>query len=206
METPTLLPEITPALLSSAMSWESYNQLLITLMEEGKTTGPDQSESMISYARLNLQRMKRIGKTTQLLPEVQESLSNITKSITLLFITEGWCGDAAQTLGVIEHISNALPAAKVSVILRDEHPNVMDHFLTNGGRAIPIVVILDAATNAVLGKWGPRPAVLQQEINNWKQQGLDKEQFIEQVHAWYAADKTKTTQLDFLEALKQALA
>ncbi|MFN8711740.1 MAG: thioredoxin family protein [Bacteroidota bacterium] len=206
METPTLLPEITPALLSSAMSWESYNDLLISLMEQNKTTGSDQSESMISYARLNLQRMKRIGKTTQLLPEVQESLSKITKPITLLFITEGWCGDAAQILGVIEHISRAMPAAKVCVILRDEHTDVMDHFLTNGGRAIPIIVILDSETNAVLGKWGPRPAVLQQEINNWKQQGLVKEQFIEQVHTWYAADKTKTTQLDFLAALKQAVA
>lgn len=206
METPTLLPEITPALLSSAMSWESYNDLLISLMEQNKTTGPDQSESMISYARLNLQRIKRIGKTTQLLPEVQESLSEITKPITLLFITEGWCGDAAQSLGVIEHISRAMPAANVRVILRDEHTDVMDHFLTNGGRAIPIIVILDSETNAVLGKWGPRPAVLQQEINNWKQQGLVKEQMIEQVHTWYAADKTKTTQLDFLAALKQAVA
>jgi hypothetical protein len=26
------------------------------------------------------------------------------------------------------------------------------------------------------------------------------------VHTWYAADKTKTTQLDFLAALKQAVA
>jgi Thioredoxin len=206
METSALVPEITPALIASAMSWEDYTVLLTTLMEQNKTTGPDQSESMLSYAKLNLQRMKRIGKTTQLLPEVKASLAEITKPLTLLLITEGWCGDAAQSLGVIELMARTMPAAAVRVILRDEHTDVMDHFLTNGGRAIPIVVLLDPATNYVLGKWGPRPAVLQEQINNWKQQGLAKEQLIEQVHTWYAADKTQTIQLDFLKTLQQAIA
>ncbi|MGL5888932.1 MAG: thioredoxin family protein [Bacteroidia bacterium] len=205
MQTPLILSEITPSLLASAMSWEQYYALLTTLMEQNKTTGPDQSESMLSYARLNLQRIKRIAKTTVLLPEVKESLAAITKPVTLLIITEGWCGDAAQSLGVTELMSREMPAATVRVILRDEHTDVMDHFLTNGGRAIPIVVILDSETNEVLGKWGPRPTVLQEKINNWKQQGLEKEQLIEQVHTWYTADKSKTVQIDFLAALKQAV-
>lgn len=188
------------------MSWNQYHELLIKLMEQDKTTGSDQSESMLNYARLNLQRMKRIAKTTVLQPEVKESLSLITKPLTLLIITEGWCGDAAQSLGVIDLMSREIPSADVRVILRDEHTDLMDHFLTNGGRAIPIVVVLDPETNMVLGKWGPRPQILQEKINEWKLQGLAKEQFIDQVHVWYTADKSTTVQLDFLAALQQAVA
>jgi hypothetical protein len=206
MKTTLILPEINAALLEQAMSWESYNSLLESLMSENKTTGPDQSEYMINYARLNLQRMKRIGKTVNVLPELKAQFGTITRKLTLLFITEGWCGDAAQTLGVINAMAAEIGGATVKVILRDEHTAVMDHFLTNGGRAIPIVVFLDADTLDVLGKWGPRPVALQQLIAAWKEEGLQKEQFIEKVHAWYAADKTKTTQLDFAETLKQALA
>lgn len=206
MHTPALLPEINTALLESAMTWESYNSLLERLMTENKTTGPDQSEQMINFARLNLQRMRRIGKTVQVQPDVKTQLAAITRRLTLLFITEGWCGDAAQTLGVINAMAAEIPHADVKVILRDEHTAVMDHFLTNGGRAIPIVVLLDADTLEVLGKWGPRPVALQQLIAQWKEQGLQKEQFIEKVHTWYAADKTQTTQVDFFATLQAAIA
>ncbi|MCA6361769.1 MAG: thioredoxin family protein [Bacteroidetes bacterium] len=202
MHTPARFAEINTALLESAMSWEDYNSLLERLMSENKTTGPDQSEYMINYARLNLQRMKRIGKTVSVLPELKAELGSITRKLSLLFITEGWCGDAAQTLGVVKAMANEIKEASVKVILRDEHTAVMDHFLTNGGRAIPIVVVIDAGTLEVLGHWGPRPAALQQLIAQWKEQGLQKEQFIEKVHTWYAADKTRTTQLDFASALR----
>lgn len=200
-----LIPEINSQLLSSAMSWEGYNSLLQQLMSENKTTGPDQSEYMLNYAKLNLQRMKRIGKTVQVLPEIKTALLQITRPLTFLFITEGWCGDAAQTLGVVQAMSRELPEASVKVILRDEHTGVMDHFLTNGGRAIPIVVMLDSQTLEVLGKWGPRPVALQTQIARWKEEGMQKEQLIEQVHVWYAADKTQTTQHDFMQALAAAV-
>jgi hypothetical protein len=202
MHTPARFSEINTALLQSAMSWEDYNSLLERLMSENKTTGPDQSEYMLNYAKLNLQRMRRIAKTVSILPEIKTLLSGISRPLTLLCITEGWCGDAAQTLGVISTIAAEMPNASVKVILRDEHTDVIDHFLTNGGRAIPIVVLLDSTTLEVLGKWGPRPVALQLLMAGWKEQGMQKEQLIEQVHTWYAADKTRSTQHDFADALK----
>lgn len=198
------LPEITSELLESASTWAGYIALLERLMVDNKTTGPDQSEYILSYARLNLQRIRRIHKTVQVLPEVQQTAKQITQPLTLLFITEGWCGDAAQSLGVLEAIARLMPNTQVRVVLRDEHPDLIAHFLTNGGKAIPIVVLLDSQNN-VLGHWGPRPALLQEQINKWKTEGFEKEQLIEQVHVWYTHDKTHTTQLDFLHTLQAAL-
>ena len=57
---------ITKAVLDSAMSYDTYMSLLIDLMAEEKTTGNDQSESMVGYRKMNVQRMKRLNKNIQL--------------------------------------------------------------------------------------------------------------------------------------------
>ena len=49
--------------LAVALSYAEYVELLEKLFAEGKTTGTNQSESMLEYAGLNLQRMRRISKT-----------------------------------------------------------------------------------------------------------------------------------------------
>lgn len=192
---------INSELLTQALSYTEYQNLLEALMAENKTTGPDQSAKLLDYARLNLQRMRRIDKTVKILPELEQQLSKLDRPMTWLYITEGWCGDAAQILGVIEAMAHLCPSVQTRVILRDEHPEVMQHFLTNGAKAIPIVVVLDNADSAVLGHWGPRPAVIQELMNSWKTEGFTKEELIDRVHHWYAQDKTRHTQLDFAAKL-----
>jgi hypothetical protein len=82
----------------------------------------------------------------------------------------------------------------------------MDQFLTNGARSIPKVIFLDAETKEVLGDWGPRPAEAQQMVIDYK--NLPEEgkptyaEFQKGVHVWYARDKAKTTQEEFVGVLK----
>ncbi len=87
------------------------------------------------------------------------------------------------------------------MILRDEHPAVMDQFLTNGSRSIPIVLVLDQAFR-VLGHWGPRPT----EIQRWVIENTDKipskERYVT-VRKWYARDRGVTTLKEVLGMLER---
>ena len=49
--------------LPKAISYEAFEHLIDRLLLEGKTTGEDQSEFMVSLTKLNRQRMKLIDNT-----------------------------------------------------------------------------------------------------------------------------------------------
>ena len=78
----------------------------------------------------------------------------------LLVIAEDWCGDASNTVPIMAKLADAAPGLELRVILRDQNPEVMDQYLTNGTRSIPIVIVLDEDFQE-LGHWGPRPTELQ---------------------------------------------
>lgn len=84
-----------------------------------------------------------------------------------------WCGDAVRNIPVV---LRALEAGNipVEVLVMEQHLDTMDQFLTFGGRSIPIVIIADAE-GTVLGKWGPRPAYVQEPMVLFKQNYPDRE-------------------------------
>lgn len=118
--------------------------------------------------------------------------SNAKKN-KILVITEPWCGDSLAILPVIMRLFEAEWEIKVS--LRDQNEDLIDQFLTKGGRAIPIVLFLDADGN-LLGKFGPRPEKVQnifeehrQDINDGK---IEKSQVIKKIRTFYSKDKGAT--------------
>jgi hypothetical protein len=193
---------INQKLLDTAMSYEQYLQLLENLLAEGKTTGENQSEALLNYAKLNDKRIKKWEKIGKLAPELILKISKMEQPITWLIITEGWCGDAAQNLPFIHKMSEVNPMIEIKVILRDEHPEVMNEFLTQGGKSIPKVIGLDPESLTVLGDWGPRPASIQAEfLENRQTQAKNSNEFTEHLHFWYAQDKGITLQSEFLAIL-----
>jgi len=192
---------INSELLDSAFTYEAYRTFLDELLAEGKTTGPNQSESMINYATLNQRRMRKWDKIGKLTPELTTRLLQVSSPTTWLVITEGWCGDAAQNLPFLNKMAELNPNITLKLVLRDEHPELMDEFLTNGGRSIPKVIGLDESLN-VLGSWGPKPIPMQKEFleNKVSQERTGKE-FTEYLHLWYAKDKGLTLQNEILAIL-----
>lgn len=192
---------ITTELISKAYRYDEYRQLLDDLLAEGKTTGHNQSESMINYAVLNQKRMRKWEKIGKITPELKEKLLDIKAPVTWLVLTEGWCGDAAQNLPFIHKMSEINPNIELKFILRDENPELMDQFLTNGGRSIPKLIALDEDLH-VLGSWGPRPEPMQREfLENRITQERTGREFTEYMHLWYAKDKGLTLQNEFLAIL-----
>lgn len=186
---------------NQGMSYKEYRQLLTDLLAEGKTTGDNHSQDMLQYAKLNLQRMKRVEKTFQPVDELLQEKEQPQKAVYWLVLTEGWCGDAAQTTAAMAAIADLLPGVEIRFLLRDQNLELMDQFLTRGGRAIPLIIFLDADFN-LLGRWGARPAELQTLIDQMRAEGkLSFGQIVEQVHLWYAEDRTISTQKEITEVL-----
>lgn len=189
--------------IEKSLSFAEYITLIEGLVAENKTTGTDHSEFMVDYTRLNLQRQRRLIKTTLLLDELRETLDSLQKKMVWVVLTEGWCGDAAQIVPVIAEIARYSDKIDLHLLLRDEHPEVMDAYLTNGGRSIPKLVCLEAGSLKELGSWGPRPAAAQQMVLDGKAMNLSKEEFIQRVHKWYADNKTLDTQKELLEKIRE---
>lgn len=187
--------------LQNAISYETYRALVSNLLADGKATGPIQSEALTNYSLLNDKRMKRLDKTLKISEETIATINTIKEPQTWLTITEGWCGDAAQNLPVINKIAAINSNINLKVVLRDENLELMDLFLTNGGRAIPKLIALDAENNVIF-TWGPRPSVATKMVADYKaKNGSLDAQFKQDLQVWYNKDKGKSVQEDFVSLL-----
>ena len=143
--------------LSKSNTYSEYRDLVSKFALEGKTTGDNSSESLIHYTHLNDARMRRLDKTLELTPLVQNFLENNNREFIWLVITESWCGDAAQILPVIAKMSKASNQIQMRIVLRDENPELMNLFLTNGTKSIPKLILIDQKTENIIADFGPRP-------------------------------------------------
>jgi|LauGreDrversion4_2_1035121.scaffolds.fasta_scaffold25719_4 hypothetical protein len=183
------------------MSYAVYLDLIKDLLSEGKTTGINQSEEQVAYAKLNFQRMERLHKTIVVNADLEAQVKQIKEPQTWLCITEGWCGDAAQNLPLFDRLASLNSNITLKLVLRDENLELIDRYLTNGGRAIPRVICI--ANGKELWQWGPRPKLMQDKVIEYKNNpDLSHEEFVVQLHTWYAHNKTMAQQEELLQLLK----
>jgi hypothetical protein len=101
-----------------------------------------------------------------------ESLRN-RDDLRCLILAAEWCGDVVRNVPVV--LKALEPSGiPVRILIMEEHPEVMDQFLTMGGKAIPIVIFTDAG-GYVLGHWGPRPKHVQEAMTAFKLANPDRE-------------------------------
>lgn len=195
---------ITSAQLAQSIHFNEFITLNQDLLKAGKTTGLTQTAEYVEFGRVNLARMQRLIKTVVLGPELLATLQKLTVPHTLVIITEGWCGDSAQIVPVLEHIRLACPAMDVVFLLRDEHPELMDQYLTNGARSIPKVICFETSSLKEKWQWGPRPAKLQAEVKQLLARQVSHEEKGLFVQNWYNSNKTQDIQEE-ITALVQTL-
>ena len=183
--------------VEKSMTFAEYLKLIDDLLGKGKTTGENQSDAMFNYGKLNRQRMKRLEKTVELNDALKEKARFLNRKMIWLIITEGWCGDAAQNIPVIEKIAAGHRIIETRYVLRDENLELIDKYLTYNARSIPKLVALDAETYAELGTWGPRPQAAMDYYFEMKHKGLEKPQMMENLQRWYNSDKEESLQAEF---------
>jgi hypothetical protein len=187
--------------IQKSMSYNTYRELVHSLVEQNSTTGHDKSEAMANYTMLNDRRMKRWDKTVKPSEEAQMVTASLGEKVTWLLITESWCGDAAHIVPVINKVAELSPNINLRIVLRDDNEDLMDAFLTNGGRAIPKLIMLDSEMN-VINTFGPRPSTATQMVQDYKAaHGALSPEFKEELQRWYNKDKGQTIISDLLELL-----
>jgi hypothetical protein len=193
------------------IDYETFKQRTSELLEEGKPTSGDAEEmpDLLDFTRLNLKRMERIPKQVELDHTLVEKLLMLPEKLYWVVLVEGWCGDVAQNLPIIAQMADSSDKVELRLIWRDEHPGIMDRYLTNGGRSIPKLIALRSSDMEEFGTWGPRPGPVQEEIMRVKEEYSDrpKKEMVEalhkRMHKWYAQDKGKTLQEEFVTLLEE---
>ena len=190
--------------LSNSYSYTEYRKLVTDLLAEGKSTGDEQSEDLTNYSRLNETRMNRLEKTIKITDSTISKLQNLRKNYIWLVISEGWCGDAAQLLPIIYKMATASnDKIELKIVLRDENPDLMNLFLTNGGKAIPKLIIIDKEKLEVIADWGPRPKGAIELVTNYKKEfGVIDETIKTNLQLWYLHDKGISTQEEIMKIME----
>jgi len=185
--------------LQKATTYKEYRELVSSLVKEEKSTGDTQNESLTNYSMLNDRRMNRLDKTIKLSEEIIEKATRFDGDVTWLVLTESWCGDAAQTMPVMQKIADLNDGIDFKVILRDENETLMDQFLTNGGRSIPKLIMIDNTSNEVINSWGPRPSFATKMVEDYKaEHGKLTPEFKQDLQVWYNKDKGNNTAEDLI--------
>lgn len=197
-----MIQSIAKALFNS-YSYLEYRKLITDLLTQGKSTGNEQSEDLTHYTSLNETRMNRLEKTIKISDESSNKLKALNNEFIWLVISEGWCGDAAQLLPIFDKMVQASDGKiEMRIVLRDDNLDLMDHFLTNKGRAIPKLIVVNKKTSVALAHWGPRPKEAADLVANYKKEhGILDETIKTELQLWYLHDKGMTTQAEIMDMM-----
>lgn len=190
--------------LVNSHSYLQYRSIVTSLLVNGKVTGNEQSQDLVHYTELNEARMNRLDKKMVITEENIQRLLTLKRKYIWLVLSEGWCGDAAQILPIINKMDSISQHIELKIAFRDENEALMNLFLTNGSKAIPKLIVLDKNSEAVLGNWGPRPKGATNLIKSYKQQyGVVDETAKTELQLWYLHDKGISTQNEIVELMLQ---
>jgi len=198
---------LTDTLLTESLSYPQFVALTAQLVEEKRTTGADQSEAYVEYTRMCLQRMLRWNKTAKVSESMQALMKSIARPQLWVVITEAWCGDGAQSIPYLAKLAELNPLITLRFLFRDEHPELMDAYLTNGNRSIPKLVATTSDFQHQLFIWGPKPKHLMELHAAFKRnpEGRNYPSLLEEMHLWYAKNKHQDLEAELIPLLTSTL-
>ena len=165
----------------------------------------DKEKEDFPMVQLNYQRVSRILRTYKIDEELLGLIKKISSPQIWMVISEAWCGDSAQNLPYIAKISEHNSLINLRIILRDSNLDIMDLYLANGtSRSIPKLVAFDENGNELF-QWGARPKEAQELVVRLKNQGMEKEKFLEELHLWYGRDRGRTLENELKEILQNSI-
>jgi thiol-disulfide isomerase/thioredoxin len=149
------------------------------------------SQENHKFADKQLISIKRANRIMEnYIPDVKQQKILEEKNFNgkVLIIAEDWCGDCSQSVPVIKKFFNE-NNNQVKVLYRDENPDLIKLFLTDGNESIPIVIFLDEKNN-VINHWGPRTAFGKELLLKYKKdpENYPKELFLSDLQSYYTTN------------------
>jgi len=193
--------------IQNSHTYQDYRTLISSLLEDNLSTGHQQSEALTNYSMLNDRRMKRLDKTIKIDPSIKDVFSNmlLKNNVTWLVLTEGWCGDAAHSLPIINKLAGLQEKIELRIISRDDNDELMNNFLTNGSKSIPKLIAYNSDTKEVINSWGPRPSIATKMVADYKiKHGTLDPEFKQNLQVWYNQDKGKNIAEDLFKMVTES--
>lgn len=181
----------TPSLIESGLTYAAYKQHVSDTLAQPPVD--EDAAKLRSRMQDNQSFMDTCDQAYVLSDSLRKAIEDSPEA-TWIVIAEGWCTDAAFSVPMMAAIERALPEKiQLRIFLRDSNLELIDANLTDGGRSIPKLIILDKDLEES-ASWGPRPVDLHTKIKAWKEEGLTMKQIFPKMHAWYTADTTRSLQ------------
>lgn len=195
------MPELNTSIINSVLTYNEFvNEFTRQISVSDINTLNDYDKSFYDYRKLNFQRSSRLEKTFIPTDETKQLFSDINQQQKWIVITESWCGDSAQNLPVIAKLAQLSDKIDFKIVLRDSNLEFMDLHLTNGGRAIPKLIVFDEKQTELF-QWGPRPAEAQNLFTRLKKDGMEKSEINKELHLWYGRNRGKEVEKEVIELI-----
>ena len=182
------------------MNIQDYKNLFEDIVNERIRKSPYDDSSYVNYVKLNKSRTSRWEKKGEISEELREILSQIDTPQNWVLITEPWCGDAANSVPLINKMASLNSNINLQIQLRDSGSEIAS-YLTNGGKSIPKLIVRDNDGNDVF-VWGPRPVQAQELVVNQKESDLSPDEKYSNILKWYLNDKGVSIQKEIGDLLK----
>jgi len=199
------MPELNTSRIHSVLTYNEFVQEFTRQISVSDiNTLNDYDKSFYDYRKLNFQRSSRLEKTFAPTDKTKQVFSEINQQQKWIVITESWCGDSAQNLPIIAKLAQLSDMINLKIILRDSNLEFMDLYLTNGGRAIPKLIVFDENDNEIF-KWGPLPVEAQNLFTRLKNDGMAKTDINKELHLWYGRNLGKEVEKEIAELVSSIL-
>ena len=193
--------QFTKEKIEKYLSVEDYQSFFEKLSRKEIVEKPYDNEAYFLYTEANYKRSEKIKSKVELNKKLYNELNEGIDDWTWILITEPWCGDASFIQPVIEAICIA-GDIDLKIALRDKNEELMDAYLTNGGKSIPKLVVLDGNLKELFS-WGPRPAELQAQIQDLLKNGGTMDDKLKLAHQWYRKYGNEAIQKELLDLIKK---
>lgn len=185
--------------IKTGLSYAAYFQSLQNRVVQASQPQNKEEELYLKYYLLGFKRMKRLNKKAQITSNTRKILSQIKTKQTWLVISEGWCGDAAQSLPYLNKMSSLNDNINLTIIYRDENA-VIENYLTNGGKSIPKLIAFDEQYNELF-TWGPRPKHIQDSFLRMKKDNMPNTDITKSLQLLYNEDSGSAIQKEICKLL-----
>ena len=147
-----------------------------------------------------LQSLWESGARNAKVPDwAREKFAALPNGLRMLVLNADWCLDSASAVPILACLAEVVPGVELKVLDRDSHPEIMDQYLTDGTRSIPLAILLDRDFK-VLGRWGPRPVELQDFVRRSLER-MSKDSIHLEIRKWYVADRGNAMLREIHEAI-----
>jgi hypothetical protein len=186
----------------NGLSYEQYRADWKEQKDRSTTGDMDKEErKQLHYLKYNWDRQAHVHDAYEPSEALRSAVATLQEPQLWMVLTEPWCGDSAFLLPVVAEAAALSDSVTLRILLRDDNLDVMDHYLTDGSRSIPKLVVFSEDGDEQFA-WGPRPAGAAERFAELRDTDLPKEKMVQKLIAYYEDGGFREADAELAAALR----